>query len=68
VKQLKEMSSEEIDASLVEDLRALKKKLKNLSKNQLIALVFDQMNRYMEQKQANEALMEKMGVTNEDNS
>lgn len=73
MKQSNQMSKEELDASLAEDLRALKKRLKNLSKNQLIALVFDQMNRYMEQRQANEAMAEKLGLkpieeSNEDNS
>lgn len=64
-------SREEIDAEIFRDLRALKKSLKQLSKNQLINVVFDQMNRNMEQRQANEILLEQLeelknGENNED--
>ena len=65
MKQLNQKSNEELDLEIAQDLRELKKRLKQLSKNQLISLVFDQMNRYMEQRQANEALLEKMGEVNE---
>jgi hypothetical protein len=66
-----EKSREDLDIEILQDLRTMKRELKKLSKNQLINLVFNQMNMAMEQKTANEALIEKLkdlGEFNEDNS
>lgn len=49
-----------VDAQIYEEMRLLKKQLKKLSKNQLVAVALDQMRRYMEQKQANEVLLERL--------
>jgi hypothetical protein len=64
--QSKNKEQAKLDAEVLHDLRMIRKELKKLSKNQIINVALDQMNRYMEQKQANEILLEKLGVTNED--
>jgi hypothetical protein len=57
---MKVQNSEQIDASILHDLRQIKKNLKMLSKNQLINLVFQQMNMSMEMQNANKVLLEKL--------
>lgn len=53
-------NSEEIDASVLQDLQELKRNLKKLSKNQLINLVFQQMNMSMEMQNINKVLAERL--------
>lgn len=61
-------SQEDLDNQLMTEMRTMRKQLKRLSKNQLISIVFEQMGLNMEQRQANEVLLEKLGESSEDNS
>lgn len=67
---MKPQNNEEqvIDAEALHAFRDVKKALKNLSKNQLILLVLQQMNIAVEQQNINKMLMEdlkKIGESNE---
>lgn len=55
-----ELAQQQLDAEVLQDLQTIKRELKKLSKNQLITVVFQQMNFGMEQKTANELLLSRV--------